>query len=377
MGSQQGGWTVVRHGRKGRRPLQPYPNISRWDRGDECIRGKDRAPPVPFWEQAQSRSPNQPVPPAESACHRGSQSDSLLRQAAAPEFGRLVRKIHSVIKIVHHLQNVTPKEGRDEPKSISKMVQVLTFMINPACPTEDTMDRICGNARNWGYTTLMILKEHYTQNLEMLLGELPALMTPNWGEAFQVATRWAKRNLPRITQDVLDHVEALITSMDNINRDSHTEKDPPTPQDPTKTPRRTPKRTPRQTPKQRLKLTKSSPKAKPASIPRQTSVTKSVTTMMDQTPILPRSPSPTQEKNMTPEDVAFMDSWLAKERSRVKTHIGSATSKQERLFTPQNKDSHIDKSQDEMSDYSVLSPTPRQPYFKRIPLRRISRRYKF
>lgn len=80
---------------------------------------------------------------------------------------------------------------------------------------------------------------------------------------------------------------------------------------------------------------------------------------------------------MTPEDVAFMDSWLAKERSRVKTHIGSATSKQERLFTPQNKDSHIDKSQDEMSDYSVLSPTPRQPYFKRIPLRRISRRYKF
>lgn len=37
-------------------------------------------------------------------------------------------------------------------------------------------------------------------------------MVHNWAPAFQVATRWAWRNLPHVAQDVIEHAEALIAS---------------------------------------------------------------------------------------------------------------------------------------------------------------------
>lgn len=66
------------------------------------------------------------------------------------------------------------------------------------------MDMITGNARNWGHNTCMILTEHYETGLEGLLGELSGLLTPEWKDAFEVAVRWARQNLPRTTQDVVD-----------------------------------------------------------------------------------------------------------------------------------------------------------------------------
>lgn len=42
--------------------------------------------------------------------------------------------------------------------------------------------------------------------------DLSKLMVHNWAPAFQVATRWAWRNLPHVAQDVIEHAEALIAS---------------------------------------------------------------------------------------------------------------------------------------------------------------------
>ncbi|KAM7365193.1 hypothetical protein PAMP_010818 [Pampus punctatissimus] len=92
------------------------------------------------------------------------------------------------------------------------MVEVLSKMIKPAAPTRRTSDFITGNAKNWGHNTCLILTEHYGKCLEEFLEDLAGFLTPDWKGAFEVAVRWARRNLPRITQDAIDHTEALITA---------------------------------------------------------------------------------------------------------------------------------------------------------------------
>ncbi|KAL7374890.1 hypothetical protein ABVT39_008664 [Epinephelus coioides] len=92
------------------------------------------------------------------------------------------------------------------------MVEVLSVMIKPAAPTQRTADLITGNAKNWGHNTCLILMDHYEAGLEKLLEELKDLLTADWKSAFEVAVRWAKRNLPRITREVINQAEALITA---------------------------------------------------------------------------------------------------------------------------------------------------------------------
>lgn len=136
----------------------------------------------------------------------------MRRQAADPQFGRLVRTMHRLIKCVHHLQNVTPKDNTEGPKMISRMVEILSSMIKPFAPTAHTIQMISGNAINWAYNTVTILTEHYQNNLSVILEELSDFLIPDWKSAFQVAVRWATRNLPRLSQDVVDHTEALIAA---------------------------------------------------------------------------------------------------------------------------------------------------------------------
>ncbi|KAK2808422.1 hypothetical protein Q5P01_000626 [Channa striata] len=231
------GWTTVTYGRR-RGPPQQRP----WDRGERAHQRMDSARPVFFRRQAQFPFPNQPVPPAvrwtrlpgppqrtyasvvsqniPASAPRwfasGVRGQSLnldqRTQQTDPAFGRLVRKLHSVIKLVHHLQNVTPTPGKAEPRMIARMVDILSNMIKPASPSAATGDLIVGNAKNWGYNTLLILEEHYKESLDRVLADLSKQLTKDWKTAFLVATKWARRNLPKVTQVVIDHAEALITS---------------------------------------------------------------------------------------------------------------------------------------------------------------------
>ncbi|CAK6985011.1 hypothetical protein F2P81_025655 [Scomber scombrus] len=118
--------------------------------------------------------------------------------------------MNKLIKLVHHLQNVDPGIIKEQPKMINKMVDMLSTMIRPAAPTEDTAQLIKGNADNWGYTTLVILKQHYQAGIRTTSEEISEILVQDWKEQFQLAARWAKKNLPHIKQEAIDHAEALI-----------------------------------------------------------------------------------------------------------------------------------------------------------------------
>lgn len=235
MGFRQGeeGWTTV-HYSGGR---QRFRQDGRGG-GGYVGRRMDRAPPGSYRGQAVNPFPTRPVPPSGPYHHSGPQhrsyaqvvrqgnwrpaqrrdpprnlvNEQARREPTDPTFGKLVRQMHAVIKVVHHLQNVAPKPEKPQPRMIERMVEVLATMIKPASPTAETADLIRGNAINWGYTTLLVLEEHYLKRLESMLEDLERDLVPDWRPAFEVAKRWARRNLPRITQECLDHAEALVTS---------------------------------------------------------------------------------------------------------------------------------------------------------------------
>ncbi|KAM7372694.1 hypothetical protein PAMP_022852 [Pampus punctatissimus] len=227
-------WTEVRYGRRRQRARQPQ-----WDQAHgRSIGWMDRAPSIPRRGWNSFPQPNRPVPPPRAPQYAGpryrsyaevvrqgwprsaqrwfspwrNRGTEVRRQAADPQFGRLIRKLYAVIKTVHHLQNVVLKPGKAEPRMISRMVEILADMIKPAAPTRRTTDLIVGNAKNWGYNTYLILREHYETCLKELLEQLTGILTSDWKSAFEVAVRWARRNLSRITQDAIDHAEALVTA---------------------------------------------------------------------------------------------------------------------------------------------------------------------
>lgn len=287
--AQDEGWTVVRYGRGGssrrRAAVRPffhgqYRPHGAWRGQGAGHPGMDRAPPVSYSRRgpAQFQIPNPPVPPVgfmagsrpplNKYCGPHSQSfASVVRQnfpVAAreefrgnhnhikpkpnqalssngkqtklptdPKFGQLVRKFHKLIKMVHHLHNIRPNKDKSEPVTISRMVENLATMIKPASPSPETMELIMGNAKNWGYNTLTILEDHYKAGLETVLADLIRDLTKDWKTAFVVATKWARRNLPRVKQDVIDHAEALVVSSGDLDQEPKTGEQPQAPNNPT------------------------------------------------------------------------------------------------------------------------------------------------
>ena len=79
-----------------------------------------------------------------------------------------------------------------------------------------------------GIITLIILEDYYKNNLEGILADLSNDLVEGWKSSFEVATRWARKNLPHITQDVIDHAEALITSCVQVEEDPQNQQQFPT-----------------------------------------------------------------------------------------------------------------------------------------------------
>ncbi|KAG8007212.1 hypothetical protein GBF38_008355 [Nibea albiflora] len=264
---QEDGWQLVRRGRRGRprdrtydlRPQQHGQAWSSWDRGGREAGGGARAFPDPHRGGRANPLPNQPVPPFgassfsrppplpprswgpltrsyadvtrpanpggflnnrdfEQGSLKGKRGRDLQSRGearyipASPKFGRLARQIKKVIKIVHHLQNVTEDSGKPQPLMIARMVEVLATVIKPAAPKAKTVDMILGNAKNWGYTSMVILQDHYEEALDEALKDLTPDPSLRWKEVFEVATRWAIKNLPRLPREVVDHAEALVAA---------------------------------------------------------------------------------------------------------------------------------------------------------------------
>ncbi|KAE8281160.1 hypothetical protein D5F01_LYC20134 [Larimichthys crocea] len=260
-------WTTVRYGRR-RKPQQSsrdwgYGRPSGW---------RASAPSLPYRRKFFPH-PNQPAPPPRATWFSGpryrsyadvvrqgvfqparsrfparSGEPEVRRQAADPTFGRLIRKIYAVTKTVHHLQNVAPKPGKEEPRMITRMVEVLSGMIKPAAPTRRTSDLIAGNAMNWGHNTCLILMEHYEHGLEEFLEDLTGFLTPDWKRAFEVAVSTDGGSEPNRGSRTTNR-DGITQTRDPPQEQRQTRdptQDQPQTQDPTGAPRRqnaTPART--------------------------------------------------------------------------------------------------------------------------------------
>ncbi|XP_025760469.1 uncharacterized protein LOC109200623 [Oreochromis niloticus] len=151
-----------------------------------------------------------------------------------PDFSKKVRIIHRLIKTVHHLKNVT---SDTYPPSLNKIAHNLKTVIKPAVPTKHTQNKIEENAKNWARTTMVILRQHYTQSVEEELKALSECSKQDWEGPFEIATSWAKRNLGRRLQpDSLEQARAeIVAKLGDLGTATSTEEGPPAPRTTSKT----------------------------------------------------------------------------------------------------------------------------------------------
>ena len=134
-------------------------------------------------------------------------------QSDDPAFTHKVRIIYKIIKSNHHLKNVS---GKHPPPSIRKNTSYLIDLIKPAFPNEITHSLLEGNAKNWEYTTMLILRQHYEDIMNQEIQDLAEFPTREWEGPFRVASAWATRNLgPRLKTETLDDTKAFLKA--NLN----------------------------------------------------------------------------------------------------------------------------------------------------------------
>ncbi|KAJ8347176.1 hypothetical protein SKAU_G00285770 [Synaphobranchus kaupii] len=79
-------------------------------------------------------------------------------------------------------------------------------------PDSNTMVKLAGNALNRLHTCMQILEEHYLENLGHLTKKLENIHLSNGPEAFQEASRWAKKKFGRrLHLTTLDIAEKTFT----------------------------------------------------------------------------------------------------------------------------------------------------------------------
>ena len=133
---------------------------------------------------------------------------------AQPELKNTIKSFYDIIRLVHHLSKVTTKVTDNQPITFQRLTRLLTNTVRPAFPGEQVRTMLEGNAKNWSFTTQLILEQHY----ETLIDEaLQNVRTQNnhhdWPKAFEIAAGWAYRNFhSRITPESIEQAEALITA---------------------------------------------------------------------------------------------------------------------------------------------------------------------
>lgn len=129
----------------------------------------------------------------------------------SPQLKKEIQMIFKLIRLTHHLENVTPTEGGELPITFARLENYLANVIRPAFPNEKTKDNLIGNSKNWIYTTQLILEDHYETTIRHTLEEFISNLQGDWRLAFEIAERWAYRYFgQRLQPDTLASVEALI-----------------------------------------------------------------------------------------------------------------------------------------------------------------------
>ena len=123
-----------------------------------------------------------------------------------PDFITKTSTLLNIIKLVHHQNNVS----HEQPIGIKRIERNLSNVIKPALSNPTTQALIEGNAKNWAYTTMLILKNHYEDALVQEMAKLQHFSSQGWDKCFNTAILWAKRVLgTRLTDKSIHEAYAL------------------------------------------------------------------------------------------------------------------------------------------------------------------------
>lgn len=128
------------------------------------------------------------------------------------EFKRLIRVMHQFIKAHHHLSKIQNSDN-GEPQYLRRTTEKLEKSVKAAIPTPTTELMLFGNARKWLDNSLNILANHYTESIQNLGTIIKITATNTWKPAWQVAIRWARRNLKRLQETTIQETTEIVTKL--------------------------------------------------------------------------------------------------------------------------------------------------------------------
>ncbi|XP_037391535.1 uncharacterized protein LOC119262653 [Pygocentrus nattereri] len=130
--------------------------------------------------------------------------------ATYKRFTGLVRSLFNLMRSHHHMEMVAAN-AETEPPTFSRLTAYLSKVVKPANITPQTRILLEGNARNWAYTTRLILTEHYQTHISQETAELIKVGVQDMREALEVATRWYQKRYPKkYMGDAVNSVEKLF-----------------------------------------------------------------------------------------------------------------------------------------------------------------------
>lgn len=143
----------------------------------------------------------------------------------SPKDRDIVMTMHNAIILKHHLLNITDGEKTVEPPAITNMTHRLTEFIKPFLPDESTRDLILGNAKNWACTTLLVLRDHYSDTLDKHMSMLLSEDIDDWESLFEIAATKAKQRQGRRLTDhniqiAKNYIEPFVVDPSDDTSDS-------------------------------------------------------------------------------------------------------------------------------------------------------------
>ncbi|KAI7791019.1 hypothetical protein IRJ41_007256, partial [Triplophysa rosa] len=95
----------------------------------------------------------------------------------SPHFKTTIKTVYKILCPVHQLQNVTTKVKNNQPITFKRMTNNLIDTVKPVASMDKTQQLLEGNAKNWAYTTQLILEQHYESLIEESIQELKNAVT--------------------------------------------------------------------------------------------------------------------------------------------------------------------------------------------------------
>lgn len=134
--------------------------------------------------------------------------------SADQDFKKLIRSMHRFLKAYHHALSIqTSSSQNQQPVRLSRIADRLSTVVQPAIPNPTTELLIYGNARNWLHIGVDILQDHYREALRTAQADLVSASRVRWEEAWQIAIKWARRNLKMLRETTIQSATSAINSL--------------------------------------------------------------------------------------------------------------------------------------------------------------------